>query len=93
MALHEARVLNRVVRCGDTDAAIGFLEDDGEDETSIDASGVGDGLDAVGHVVQLVVGVIGNVPLGTRAGHDVFVGLEPKASSLALSISLRYIDR
>jgi hypothetical protein len=77
VALHETWVDHAVVGGGCSHATVALLHDDSENKTSIDAGGVGHGLDATGDVVHLVVGVVGNIPLGTRVGHDSLVGLEP----------------
>lgn len=47
MGLHEAGVADRVggEGCWDADAAVGFLEDDGEDEAWVCGCGGGDGED------------------------------------------------
>lgn len=62
MRLHESRVAERVEGCGDADAAVGFLEDNGEDETGVCVCGVGDceggGVDGV----DFWEGVRGDVP-------------------------------
>lgn len=45
VALHEAWVADAVVGGGGSDAAVGFLDHDCEDEAGVDASGRGDGRD------------------------------------------------
>jgi hypothetical protein len=77
VALHETRVDNPVVRRGGSDTTVALLQDDGEDEPSIHACGAGDGLDAVGHVLDLLVRVVFNIPLSAGALQGALVGLEP----------------
>lgn len=78
VALHETRVVDAVVGCRDTDTAVAFLHDDGQDEARVDAAGLGDRVDAVLDVVDFLVGVVGDIPLSTARPHDLAVVLEPE---------------
>ena len=64
VVLHQARVGHTAEGGGDTDAAAGFLEDDGEDEALVDVGASGDGLDGIIDRGNLSGGVIVESVLG-----------------------------
>lgn len=76
VALHETGVDDTVVGSRSSDTAVALLHDDGEDESSVDAGGAGDGLDAVGHVLNFLVRVVFNVPLSAGTPHGFLIGVE-----------------
>jgi len=67
VSLHQPRIANAIVCGGCSNAAIAFLHYDSKNESRVDTSGAGNGLDASRHCINLIVGVICNAPLCTRA--------------------------
>ena len=84
VALHETRIDHAVVARRGSHAAIALLHDDRKDEPGINPCRSGNGLDAVGDVVDFVVGVVGHIPLFAGALHDGLVVLEPAQEPSAL---------
>lgn len=76
MVLHDPRVLDSVIGGRGTDAAAGFLHDDGEDEAVVDEGFVGDFLDGGVDVCGLVFGVGLLVVDAAGAGEMVSVVVE-----------------
>nr|POE48310.1 hypothetical protein CFP56_75860 [Quercus suber] len=82
VVLHETRVEDGAFVGGDhggwdPDTARGLVEDDGQNETVVDAEALSDLLDGVAHDVDLILGHGGYVILGTGGPEVVFVVLEP----------------
>jgi len=76
MALHEAWVSHAVVGSGCSNAPVGFLNNNCENETGIHAGGCRDGSDGALYVVDFVGSGIGNIPLRTAILNVVGIGGE-----------------
>jgi len=74
VALHETWVAHTVVGGWGSNASVGFLDDNCENETRVDAGGCGDGCDGALDVADFVGRGVGNIPLGTAVLDVVRVG-------------------
>jgi len=74
VALHETWVAHTVVGSGGSNASVGFLDDNCENETGVDASGCGDGSDGALDVADFIGRGVGNIPLSTAVLDVVRIG-------------------
>ena len=78
--LHYAWVTNTVISCWSANAASGFLERNGENETVVEFSSRSCGLDGIIYLASLVRRVICLTELSTGTPHQAFVVVEPSSS-------------
>jgi hypothetical protein len=77
VALHETRIPDTIVGGGRSHTAIAFLHNDRKNKSSINTRRAGDRLDAVVHIVDLVISVIRDAPLGAGVLYNRPIVVEP----------------